>query len=485
MSDPKIQELLAKPRSDLTEYEIAQLEEYEFSAGPLSILQTAVRSHVQVLISIRNNRKLLARVKAFDRHCNMVLENVKEMWTETPRLAGGKKGRPVNKDRFISKIQTKEEAGQSPSTRIGNLLISTTSDINGSAQTSLHTLGLVSPFQGCLSCLLDISCLVQHFHKGVESVDQSTVARASGCVSGQSIAAFPKSFAPDFRRCIARCQLSKSLDQGVKEDGIQSTRGSIHGCFHDCHDASKVHNNITSERALFHMFQNCCITLDVLGRTNTIGSRASVFGLPSAGFDRSRPTNDLAGSIKQLNHTRSVKIGSHNVEKRNAETETVETSHIVDHEDDLFRADVDERSVFVVGVEQLLKHFSHKVRQFNLFASRTRLVMNAHPQFHFVCCETCLCIDLATRNMHVFQTGAHADKVNGARDSTTSNLSSFGAANSNIVAYNDHFNVKPCSFSLFDSHAKVEDITSVVHYGDQHTLGRVDARSNGCAYLLR
>lgn len=70
----------------------------------VSILQTAVRSHVQVLISIRNNRKLLARVKAFDRHCNMVLENVKEMWTETPRLADGKKGRPVNKDRFISKM---------------------------------------------------------------------------------------------------------------------------------------------------------------------------------------------------------------------------------------------------------------------------------------------------------------------------------------------------------------------------------------------
>lgn len=86
------------------EYEIALLEEHEFTSGPLSILQTAVRSHTQVLISCRNNRKLLARVKAFDRHCNMVLENVKEMWTETPRLAGGKKGRPTNKDRFISKM---------------------------------------------------------------------------------------------------------------------------------------------------------------------------------------------------------------------------------------------------------------------------------------------------------------------------------------------------------------------------------------------
>ncbi|KAI4147589.1 MAG: hypothetical protein Q9185_004657 [Variospora sp. 1 TL-2023] len=104
MADSKIQELLNKARSELTEYEIAQLEEHEFTSGPLSILQTAVRSHTQVLISCRNNRKLLARVKAFDRHCNMVLENVKEMWTETPRSAAGKKGRPVNKDRFISKM---------------------------------------------------------------------------------------------------------------------------------------------------------------------------------------------------------------------------------------------------------------------------------------------------------------------------------------------------------------------------------------------
>lgn len=100
----KIQELLSKPRNELTEFEIAQLEEHEFTSGPLSILQTAVRSHTQVLISCRNNRKLLARVKAFDRHCNMVLENVKEMWTETPKTSAGKKGRPVNKDRFISKM---------------------------------------------------------------------------------------------------------------------------------------------------------------------------------------------------------------------------------------------------------------------------------------------------------------------------------------------------------------------------------------------
>ncbi|KAF4582134.1 hypothetical protein XA68_13582 [Ophiocordyceps unilateralis] len=103
MADAKIQELLTKSRADLTEYEIAQLEEWEFANGPLSILHTAVRSHVQVLISIRSNRKLLARVKAFDRHCNMILENVKEMWTETRKMENGKT-RSVNRDRFISKM---------------------------------------------------------------------------------------------------------------------------------------------------------------------------------------------------------------------------------------------------------------------------------------------------------------------------------------------------------------------------------------------
>jgi small nuclear ribonucleoprotein D2 len=97
--------LSAKPRSELSEEELRKLEEEEFNNGPLSVLQQSVRNNTQVLISCRNNRKLLARVKAFDRHCNMVLENVKEMWTEVPRTAKGKKSaRPVNKDRFISKM---------------------------------------------------------------------------------------------------------------------------------------------------------------------------------------------------------------------------------------------------------------------------------------------------------------------------------------------------------------------------------------------
>merc|ERR1712107_742022 len=51
----------------------------EFQTGPLKVLTDSVKNNTQVLINCRNNKKLLGRVKAFDRHCNMVLEGVKEM----------------------------------------------------------------------------------------------------------------------------------------------------------------------------------------------------------------------------------------------------------------------------------------------------------------------------------------------------------------------------------------------------------------------
>lgn len=95
---------LAKPKSEMTPEELAKKEEEEFSTGPLSILTQSVRNNQQVLINCRNNKKLLGRIKAFDRHFNMVLEEVKEIWTEYPKPGKGKKAKPVNKDRFINKM---------------------------------------------------------------------------------------------------------------------------------------------------------------------------------------------------------------------------------------------------------------------------------------------------------------------------------------------------------------------------------------------
>lgn len=118
---------LTKSRNEMTPEEMEKKEEEEFNTGPLRVLTDSVKGNTQVLINCRNNKKLLGRVKAFDRHCNMVLEGVKEMWTELPKtgkgkmrrvelrwrpdrnspscsVAGKKKAKPVNRDRYISKM---------------------------------------------------------------------------------------------------------------------------------------------------------------------------------------------------------------------------------------------------------------------------------------------------------------------------------------------------------------------------------------------
>ena len=73
----------------MTPEERDKLEEEELNTGPLKVLTDAVKKNEQVLINCRNNKKLLGRVKAFDRHYNMVMEEVKEMWTEMPKTGKG------------------------------------------------------------------------------------------------------------------------------------------------------------------------------------------------------------------------------------------------------------------------------------------------------------------------------------------------------------------------------------------------------------
>lgn len=97
-------EYMDRPRSELTELELQKLEEFEFANGPMSLLQNAVANSTPVVISCRNNHKLIGRVKAFDRHCNMVLENVKELWTETVRNSKGQQIKLLPKERFVSKM---------------------------------------------------------------------------------------------------------------------------------------------------------------------------------------------------------------------------------------------------------------------------------------------------------------------------------------------------------------------------------------------
>merc|ERR1719491_199136 len=77
----------------------------DLKAGPFSVLWKAVKGNTQVLVNVRNNHKLLGRVKAYDRHMNLILEDVKEMWTENSKGGKGKsRGAAVNKDRYVSKM---------------------------------------------------------------------------------------------------------------------------------------------------------------------------------------------------------------------------------------------------------------------------------------------------------------------------------------------------------------------------------------------
>ena len=97
-------EFLDRPRSELTELELLKLEEFEFTHGPMSLIQNAVTSSTPIVVSCRNNHKLIGRVKAFDRHCNMVMENVKELWTENVKNGKGKIIKTVSKERFVLKM---------------------------------------------------------------------------------------------------------------------------------------------------------------------------------------------------------------------------------------------------------------------------------------------------------------------------------------------------------------------------------------------
>jgi len=89
-------------------YQEEDEEEEEFSTGSLRILSDAMKNNSQILINCCKKKRLLGRVKAFDRHCNMVLEGVKEMWTEdAPKTKiGDEKTKPVvvTKIRLISKM---------------------------------------------------------------------------------------------------------------------------------------------------------------------------------------------------------------------------------------------------------------------------------------------------------------------------------------------------------------------------------------------
>merc|ERR1712032_76551 len=80
-------------------------EKNNFLFGPMSTISECVKEGRTILVSCRNNRKLLGHVKAVDRHFNLILENVREMWQETNSNTQNMDGNQlITKERFISKL---------------------------------------------------------------------------------------------------------------------------------------------------------------------------------------------------------------------------------------------------------------------------------------------------------------------------------------------------------------------------------------------
>jgi small nuclear ribonucleoprotein D2 len=81
-----------------------QPQEETFERGPFKLLIEANSNKENVLVSCRNNRKIIGKIKAFDRHMNLVLEDVMETWVEMPKGNKGRKAKGVAKERYFSKL---------------------------------------------------------------------------------------------------------------------------------------------------------------------------------------------------------------------------------------------------------------------------------------------------------------------------------------------------------------------------------------------
>ena len=65
----------------------------------MKLLTESLVDQTKVLIRLRNNKRLVGRVRAFDKHWNMVLEGVKELWNGV-----GQDGKSVPRDRYLCRV---------------------------------------------------------------------------------------------------------------------------------------------------------------------------------------------------------------------------------------------------------------------------------------------------------------------------------------------------------------------------------------------
>lgn len=70
----------------LTDYEIREYEKQHHIHGPMSLLYEAIKDNRKILINLRSNKKLIANIINYDKHFNMVLENVLEIYKRPGKI---------------------------------------------------------------------------------------------------------------------------------------------------------------------------------------------------------------------------------------------------------------------------------------------------------------------------------------------------------------------------------------------------------------
>jgi small nuclear ribonucleoprotein D2 len=80
-------------------------EQDQLNKGPFELLKTAVRQKLPILVKCRHNKSIYGRVKAFDKHFNLLMEDVVEIWQAVPHHLKGTPGaEKTTQTRNISKL---------------------------------------------------------------------------------------------------------------------------------------------------------------------------------------------------------------------------------------------------------------------------------------------------------------------------------------------------------------------------------------------
>merc|ERR1712146_205404 len=72
--------------------------------GPFMLLSKITKLNSKIIISSNDNHKFYGYIRSFDKHCNLMLEDVTEIWKEETSNQKSLKKKVIIKEKFIPKL---------------------------------------------------------------------------------------------------------------------------------------------------------------------------------------------------------------------------------------------------------------------------------------------------------------------------------------------------------------------------------------------